>query len=285
MQYSEQYDKQAQGIPSNAYYYDKQLRNYILQFMAIFAGLQVSVGRRKTGETTPVTDCNGNVVDNVDVYEEERLISVPIHYGAQDRVVASILADNTQNKLLRLPMTSAYFRSIQFAPEFASGLGTQSRKSYVPTGGLVPDDIKVVHQRKPTPYKIEIELALYASNSDQHFQMLEQILMLFDPSLQIQTSDGVFDQGKLTVVTLNNTNFDQVYPSGTDRRIIQSTLTFEMPIYLSAPADIRSDFVEKIYTRIGVVSEIANNSYDIIAELDAQGIDYRLLFDGSAITI
>ena len=45
----------------DGYYYDKQITNYILQFMAIFSGLQVRVG--KFGD------------------QEESLIPVPIHYG------------------------------------------------------------------------------------------------------------------------------------------------------------------------------------------------------------
>lgn len=274
---------ESSGRPENGYYYDHQLRNYILQFMAIFSGLQVRVGKRDTGQTVDVETCDGPVPEPV--IEDDRLISVPIHYGHQDRVVAAILAENVQNKPLRLPTMSAYIRSLDLSRDYNPGIGTERRNSYLPTGGIIPDDIKVVRQRRAYAYEMEVELSMYASNTDQHFQLLEQILMVFDPSLQIQTSDALFDMGKLTTVTLTGITLDTNYPIGTDRRIIQSTLTFSMVVYLQSPATVRQDFIEKIYARIGAVSNTAVTNYDIIAELDAQGIDYQLLMDIDDLTI
>ena len=270
-------NKQATGIVPRAYYYDHQLRKYILQFMAIFSGLQVSIGKRKTGDFRISEDCEGNQTIEPNILEET-LISVPIHYGGKDRIVASILAENTQNKPLRLPLLSAFAKQLEFNTQYATGLQTSRRQTYLPTGGLIPDDIEVVHQLKPVPYKLTMELGVYASNTDQHFQIMEQILMLFDPQMQIQTNDALFDWTKITHVKLESINFDQNYPPGIDRRIIQSTLTFTMPVWLSAPANVRKEFVEKIFARIGAVSDLSS-SEEIIAQLDAQGIEYSLLWD------
>lgn len=250
---------------SDGYYYDQQLKNYILQFMAVFSGLQVQVGKFNE--------------------KEARLISVPVHYGAQDRVVASILADNTQNKPLRLPTMSAYMRGLQIAPHRMAGTGTERRKAYVPVGGLVPDDIEVIHQRRPVPYDLEMELAIYVSNTEQHFQILEQILPFFDPQLNIQLSDAPFDWSRLTHILLTSTNIDTPYPSGTDRRITQSTLNFTMPIFLETPADVRQDFVKKIFMRVGAVDSSAVTNFEIIADLDSQAIPYEVVQDASTLTI
>lgn len=285
MNHTPGYNKQAVGIPENGYFYDNQFRNYILQFMAVFTGLQVQVGSRKTGNIQQTTDCDGNIIDTQPVFEDKRLISVPIHYGPQDRVVASILAENTQNKLLRLPTLSAYARGLSLKTEYFAGLQTERRNAYLPTGGLIPDDIAVVHQRKPMVYDLEMELAIYASNTDQYFQILEQILPLFDPQLQIQTNDSIFDWTKITHIELISIAFDQNYPSGTDRRIIQGTLLFKMPVWISIPADVRKDFIQKIFVRVGAVSTSAQSNYDIIAELDAQGIDYELWFSSDDLSI
>lgn len=249
----------------DGFYYDQQLKSYVLQFMAIFSGMQVLVGKWN---------------DN-----PERLISVPIHYGAQDRVVASILANNTQNQPIRLPVMSAYMRNLSLSPGRMAGTGVERRKAYIPVGGLIPDDIEVIHQRRPVPYDLELELALYASNTEQHFQMLEQILPLFDPQLNIQLSDAPFDWTRLTHVELTNIQIDSQYPIGTDRRIIQSTMTFKMPIFIDTPADVRKDFIEKIYLRIGAVDTDAVDSYEIIAALDDQEIPYELVQDTGDLTI
>jgi hypothetical protein len=212
---------------------------------------------------------------------EPRLISVPIQYGHRDRVVAAVLADNTQNKPIRLPIMSAYMRGINMAPELYAGTGAERRNSYVPVGGLVPDDIKVIRQRRALPFKLDMDLSIMSSNTEQHFQILEQLLPLFDPQLNIQTSDAPFDMARLTHVVLKNINTDSNYPVGTDRRIIQSTMAFEMPVYIDTPADVRANFVNKIFLRIGTVSSESQTNYEMIADLDAQGLEYTKIFDGS----
>ena len=243
----------------NYFYYDRQIKKYLTQFMAIFAGMQVSIGKN-------------------DSSDEEQLISVPIQYGNKDRVVAHILGDHTQNKPLRLPMLSAYVNGINMSPEMRKGVGQTKRQSYLPRGEVFPDGITTVHQLMPVPYTLSVELAMYASNTEQHFQMMEQILMVFDPTIQIQTSDALFDWTKLTTVTLDGINFDQNYPIGAERRMITSTLNFIVPIHISAPGNLKKDFVKDIFVRIGTISQSSNTSEEIIADLDGQGIDYENWF-------
>lgn len=246
------------AIQTENYYYNNQLRSYILQFMAIFTGLQVMVGKNENNS-------------------EQRLISVPIHYAHPDRVVAALKANNTQNSPIRLPTQSAYVRGLNIAENRMKGTGTERRATYVPTGGLVPDDITVIHQRMPVPYDLTLDLSIYVSNTDQHFQIFEQILPLFDPQLQIQKNDAPFDWTRLTHVKLTDISMDTNFPIGIDRRIIQSTITFSMPIYIDTPADVRQDFIEKIFMRIGAIDYATTSSFDAIAQLDQQGAEYELV--------
>lgn len=265
---------------ANPYFYNKQLVNYILQFMAVFAQMQVSVGKRGPDEPIP-PDCPP--VEYTEEDKKETLISVPIHWGAQDRIVRSILADNTQNKLMRLPIMSAYLKGLELANDIRHGTGNVRRNTYVPTGGMIPDDIQVVYQAVPNYCYADFELAIYASNVNQMYQILEQIIPMFDPRIQIQTNDTQFDPTRMTTIELTGMALEQNYPSGTDPRIIQSTLTFRAPIYISVPASIRRNFIEKVYARVGVVSDLNASNYDIIAELDRLGIKYDLIADASVL--
>lgn len=249
------------AIQPNAYYYNTQLKRHVLQFMAVFTGLQVQVGKSAT--------------------QDERLIRVPIHYAHRDRVVASIIAGNTQNKPIRLPIMSAYLTDLNIDTDRMKGTGNERRVAYTPVGGLVPDDTRVVYQRQPVPITLSFDLNLYSSNTDQEFQILEQILPLFNPFLTIQTSDAPLDWTRLTQVVLTNISNGNNYPSGTDRRILQKTLSFTVPVWIDIPADIRKNLVEQIYLRIGAVSAGAVSSEDIIADLDGQGIEYELWQDAS----
>lgn len=240
------------------YYYNHQLRNYLVQFMAIFAGMEVSVG--KLGDIDP------------------RTIVVPIKNASEDRVVADIKSENTQNKPVRLPLLSAQLTNVVLAPQLRKGVGQTRRSTNMPTGGLFPDDIKVVRQRMPVPYVATFDLGIWASNQDQHYQIMEQILMLFEPQLHIQTSDDVYDWTRLTVVELVGINFEESVPAGADRRLIQSTLNFEVPIWISAPSEVHDKFVKDIFIRIGAVNDASRSSADIIADLEAQGITYEHAF-------
>lgn len=242
-------------IKQKGFYYDQQLKSIIRQFMAIFTGLQVQVGKSAT--------------------REERLISVPITYGAKDRVVSAIIANHTQNKLLRLPTLSAYVRNIRKDPNRQVGIGVERRNTYTPVGGLIGEDTKVIHQRRPASYTLEIELSIFVSNTDHHFQILEQLLPIFDPSLIIQTSDSIFDFKKLLSVELTGFNIEQNYPSLTDARIIQSTMYFDVPCWIDIPADIRTDYIADILMRVGVVSNSAMTANQMIEELEEQNIDYE----------
>ena len=245
------------GVPRE-YYYNHQFRNYIIQFLAVFGGMKVQVGWNED--------------------KEPRLISTPIYYASKDRVVADIKSENTQNKPIRIPTMSAYMHNLELDRANMHGTGGTRRQTYMPTGGSFPDDITVVEQRMPVPYLAYFELSIWASNQQQHMQLMEQILMLFDPTLELQISDEMFDWTKITQIELQGVRPEENMPMGVDRRIIQTTFDFAVPIHLSVPAAVHKKFVKDIYMRIGAVSTAAKNSYDIVAELDAQGIQYDLEF-------
>lgn len=249
------------------YYYNHQIEKYFIQFMAIFAGLQVQVGKNERSG------------------DENKLIPVKIMPGNRDRVVGWIKGRYTQNKPVFLPMMSANITGPEMAPELRKGVGTTRRESYVERGGVIPDDIKVVKQYMPVPYLLSTELSIWASNQEQRYQILEQILSMFDPDIQIQKSDAIFDWTKITKVELLNVAYEDNYPIDADRRILITTLTFALPIYLSAPANIKDEFIKDIWVRIGAVSQDADTPEEIIAELDAQGISYEQWFEGDVLDL
>lgn len=247
-----------QLIEDPVYHYEERIRNYILQFMAVFAGMKVRVGK----------------LDD----RESALIPVHLTYGAKDRVVASIFSDNTQNKPIRLPAMSTYMSGIEMAPDKRKGVGVTRRNVFLPVGGQFPDDIRTIEQLMPIPYNALIDLSIFTSNRDEHLQILEQILMFFDPILQIQISDDTFDWTKITTIELLSINYEENYPSGTDRRIIQTTLSFMVPIYVAIPAKIKNNWIADINLRVGLISQTTQGSHNIIAELDDLGFEYENLF-------
>lgn len=227
------------------YFYDAQLRAYMLQFATIFQGLQVQTGKGECGEA--------------------QMISVPCVIGTKDRVVAAIFAGNTQNRVFSLPTMAIHLQSLSVAPERRKVQAYIDQRVTMPVGGVFPDDLTVVKRAMPVPYNCTMELTIYASNTQQMHQILEQILVLFNPDIQIQKSDAPFDWTKLSKVELTDISNEENYPSANERRVNIWTLTFEMPIFLSIPMGVRDDLVRKVIIQIGT-GEFGN-----VVEVGADG--------------
>lgn len=212
------------------YHYSAQLKSYLKQIAAIFNGLQVQTGIGECGET--------------------EFISVPCVIGSKDRVVAAIMAGNTKNKIFSLPIMALYMNGLSMAPERRKVQAFVDQRVTMKVGGVFPDDLTVVKRAMPVPYNMTVELTINASNTDQLHQILEQLLVLFNPDMQFQKSDAPFDWTKLTKLELTDISNEENYPAGLDRRIINWTLQFEVPIFLSIPMGVKDDLVRKVILQI-----------------------------------
>jgi len=231
------------------YFYMEQFRKAIVQTMAVFSGLKVAIGK------------NDNDTSDVN------FITVPIKYGSADRVVAAIKAENTQNTAIRVPILALKVSNIDLADGDRKGTNQRIKTKFLPYGGKMPDDMVIAEMLNPYPYRMVSELSIITSNTHQHFQILEQILMLFDPTLQIQTSDDPLDHTKIKNLKLESIAFDENYPSGTDRRLIVTNITLEVIIYLTAPVQFRKDYIKSIILRLSAISG-SGTAYDAVTELN-----------------
>jgi len=222
------------------YFYDGQLRRYVTQFMRIFIGFkwQAGDGEQKT---------------------------VPVLYGNMSRQVANIIKENSENKLPTVPRVACYITGLEMAtdrladPTFISKVNIRERRYTDADGdGLVEYQNTqggnyTVERLMPTPFKLTMKADIWTSNTDQKLQLLEQILVLFNPSLEIQTTDNYIDWTSLSVVNLGGINFSsQSIPQGADTEIDVCSIEFDMPIYITPPAKVK---------RLGVVKSIIANMF------------------------
>lgn len=223
------------------WFYDGQIRRYIGQVIRMFSGFkyQASDGTQTT---------------------------VPAMYGDLTRQVSSIIRDNSENKLPSVPRIAVYIsdlqldRSRQSDQSFVSKVHIREReKEYDSDGnfvgyGYTQGQGYTVERLMPSPYKLTIKVDIWSTNTDQKLQIMEQILMLFNPSLELQTTDNYVDWTSLTVIELTNINFtSRQIPQGIDTEIDIASLTFETPIYISPPTKVK---------RLGVIQNILMNIHD-----------------------
>ena len=156
-------------------------------------------------------------------------------------------------------------------PYFVSNIAVRQR-TYDPatdTYETTQGNAFSIERLMPVPYKMSISVDLWTSNTNQKFQLLEQILTLFNPSLEIQSTDNYIDWTSLTVMELESVNWSsRTIPMNTENPIDIATLKFNVPIWLSSPAKVK---------KLGVVERVIANMYDAQGDLNNAITDNDLL--------
>jgi hypothetical protein len=240
------------------FFYSGQIRRFITQFVRMMSNFQVEFGRDRDGETS--------------------LLRVPVVYGDMNRQVAQILRGNTENALNHVPSMAVYISGLSYdrervqEPYHVDKIHLRERTYNPVTGNYMTNqqDSITVERLMPVPYKLELKLDIWTSNVTQKLQLIEQIACLFNPSLEIQSTDNYLDWTSLSMILLTNVNWSsQTIPAGTDDSIDIMSLTFEMPIWLTTPAKVM---------KLGVIQKIIASIYDSDGELNEDSIiDSNLL--------
>lgn len=236
------------------HFYDGQIRRYITQVIRVFSNFVVKYG-------------------------DGSLHRVPVMYGDADRQVAAIVRGNSENKVNSVPRMAVYVTELELDkdrlsdPTFVSRVNIRERD--VENGAYTQSQGKnyTVERLMPTPFKLTLKVDIWSANTDQKLQILEQILVLFNPSLEIQTNSNFVDWTALSVLHLGNINWSsRTVPVGNDSPIDIATLTVNTPIWISPPVKVK---------HLGVITQIVASLYNR-ADVDGGYVDG--LTDGSNVT-
>lgn len=242
------------------HFYDGQVRRYITQLVRMFSNYSYKDG--KGAETV-----------------------IPVLYGDLTRQVANIIKGNSENKIPSAPRMALYISGLALDRDRTADQSYVSKvnvreKAYDNSGQEYLNfegKNYTVERLMPTPYMLTVNLDIWSTNTDQKLQILEQILMLFNPSLELQTTDNYIDWTSLSVVTLDNVNFSsRAIPVGIDDQIDVATLTFTTPIWISPPVKVK---------RLGVIANIITSIFDESQGTVELGLSTPLInaFDDSAV--
>ena len=193
--------------------------------------------------------------------DEER--QVPVMYGDMSRQVAAIIKENSENKMSTVPKIACYISGLEMDTtrlsdaSFVSKVHVRERR-YTDAGGSVEyQNVQggnyTVERLMPTPFKMSMKADIWTSSTDQKLQLLEQILVLFNPSLEIQTTDNYLDWTSLSVIDLSTLNFSsRSIPAGAESEIDICTLEFSMPVWITPPAKVK---------KLGIVQSVISNVF------------------------
>ena len=262
------------------YFYDAQIERFLAQFIRMLSGFQVEFGQDRVGNTT--------------------LQRVPIYYGDGSRQVAAIINNMSENAMPTVPAMTVYINNVTYdrdrvqQPDFVGKMNIRQRyynedtQEYEARQG----NAFSIERLMPVPYTLELKLDIWTSNTKQKLQLLEQLIVLFNPALEIQSTDNYVDWTSLTAVYLETPNWSsRSVPIGTENPIDVATLTFKLPVWISPPAKVKKlGVIQKIIASIhdgeGNLSEAVYNDTNLLGMRQYfTPLDYGVLLIGNTLTL
>ena len=246
-----------------AYFYDQQIRRFLIQFARVFSDWNVTKG----------TDPAGNPI----------IIRVPIQYGDGSRMAAAIQSNNSPSTVPSAPLITYYISGLEYDqkrtqdPYFLDKVSVRQRTFNQTTQAFeqTQGQAFTVERVMPVPYTLRITVDFWTTNYNQKLELLEQIGVLFNPSMEIQSTDNFIDWTSLSVVYQDGLTFSsRSIPTGSTNPIDIMTWKFYMPIWISSSTKIK---------KLGVIHKIIASIFKGNALTDMQD-DHLLLGTREKIT-
>ena len=238
------------------FFYDNQVRRYLIQFAKIFSNWYVTKGK----------DPNGNDI----------LMRVPIMYGDSSRQASTIIANNSASNLPSAPMITYYISGLEYEqsrtqnPTFVEKLQVRQRALNQETGEYeqVQGQAFTLERLMPVPYKLRITVDFWTTNYNQKLEIIEQLGTLFNPALELQSTDNFVDWTSLTAVFQDGLNFSsRSIPQGTGNPIDVLSWKFYMPVWITTSSKLK---------KMGVIHKVIASIFQGTALEDMQDEDLLL---------
>ena len=142
------------------FFYDEQIRRYLIQFGKIFSSWNVTRGN----------DPQGNPI----------VVRVPVMYGDSSRQAATIIANNSASNLPTAPLITYYISGLEYNqkwttdPTFIDKLQVRQRtynndtQSYETTQGQA----FTIERQMPVPYTLRVTVDFWTTNYNQKLQLV-----------------------------------------------------------------------------------------------------------------
>jgi hypothetical protein len=223
------------------YFFDNQVERYLVQFINVMSNIAYK-------------DAKGN------------LTQIPTRYGDMTRQVGQLLRKNSENTIPSAPFISCYIKDMQYDrprmqdPTFISKIHIKERafdennQEYLNIQG----SNYTVERIMPVPYIATFAADIWTTNTRQKFQIWEQLVVLFNPSLELQTTDNYIDWTSLSLLELTNQTWSsRTIPQGVADDIDIMNLTFTAPIWITPPAKVK---------KLGIITKIISNVFAVGAK-------------------
>jgi len=216
----------------------EQFRNVISQFMRVFSGFQCKDGN-------------------------DGLKRIPVVYGTMDRITASILQQRDHLTNQRIPMFAVNMVGMSIDP---NNKRSPKHIDAVANRADTLDARKAITRTIGPSYLLNFELSLIASSNTELYEILEQLLLIFNPRVTIRTDTVQKNSDYITEIILDSINSEIQYPLGTDQRVVQIGLAFTVPFRLRYPYTEQDNIIKIIETNLYTDTEVASIEDEVTGE-------------------
>lgn len=260
------------------YFYDSQCRRFLTQFIAILSNFDVQYG----------SDPKGNPI----------LHRVPVVWGDQSRQAATVVSNNSASALPSAPLMTVYVTGMEYDqrrtqdPYFLDKVNVRQRTMNQQTGEYetTQGNAFTVERIMPVPYTMRVTVDVWTTSQQQKYEIFEQLMVLFNPSMEINSTDNFLDWTSLSVIYQDGINWSsKSVPQGTSNAVDVMTLKFYMPIWISSPIKVKKlGMIQKIITSIhkgSAIEDMANDSLLLGTRQKITPYGYKLLLIGNKLQV
>ena len=260
------------------FFYDNQIRRFLIQFAKIFSNWQVTKGK----------DPAGNPI----------LVRVPIMYGDSSRQASTIIANNSASNLPSAPLITYYISGLEYNqswtqdPTYVDNIQVRQRSYNADTQQYetVQGQAFTIERLMPVPYTLRINVDFWTTNYNQKLEIIEQLGTLFNPALEIQSTDNFIDWTSLSAVFQDGLTFSSsTIPVGSGNPIDVMTWKFYMPIWISTASKLKKmGVIEKIIASIfagNALTDIQDDDLLLGTRQKITPYGYKLLLLGNKLQI
>lgn len=260
------------------FFSDNQVRRFLIQFAKIFSNWSVTKGKDPAGN--------------------EILLRVPVMYGDSSRQASTIIANNSASNLPSAPLITFYITGLEYDqrrtqdPTFIDKIQVRQRSYNSETQQYeqVQGQAFTIERLMPVPYTLKINVDFWTTNYNQKLQLIEQLGTLFNPALEIQSTDNFIDWTSLSVVYQDGLTFSsRSIPQGTGNPIDVMSWKFYMPIWISTAAKLKKlGVIEKIIASIfkgNALTDIQDDDLLLGTRQKITPYGYKLLLIGNSLQL
>lgn len=197
---------------------------------------------------------------------------VPIMYGDPSWMVAQLIKGASENTMLPSPLFSAWIEGIKMAPKRRAdsqyvGKTTTVEREFnydTQTYGTGPGVRQDVERYMPVPYDLNFRLDLWTTNVETKLQLVEQIGVIFNPSIQLQQNSNLLDWTSTFSIFMEDMTWtNRSIPQGSNDERDVFSFKFRVEAWINPPAKLKrstliAEIVNSVYN-LPDVSKVANN--------------------------